>query len=387
LSAHAAAPRPCAVTEAASHGRLHPEPHPGHRNEFQRDRDRIIHCGAFRRLEYKTQVFVNHEGDLYRTRLTHSLEVGQIARTCAQALGLNVDLVEAIALAHDLGHTPFGHAGQDALAARMAGLGGFEHNIQSLRVVDSLETRYAAFDGLNLTFETREGLLKRCPAERAEQLGPVAARFIHGGQPTLEAQLVNLCDGIAYNSHDVDDGLRSGLITVDACRRTELLAPLFAEVADAYPYLDERRTIYEVVRRMINIQVEDVIRTSAASIEAATPGSVEAVRERSQPLIGFSADMARRHQGLKDFLFNNLYRHYRVARMVRKSQAVVQALFDAFLDDPGLMPEQHQAAAQEGEARQGRPGRARAVADYIAGMTDRFAIEEYRRLCRPEELT
>ncbi len=387
MSAHAAAPRPCAVTEAASHGRLHPEPHPGHRNEFQRDRDRIIHCGAFRRLEYKTQVFVNHEGDLYRTRLTHSLEVGQIARTCAQALGLNVDLVEAIALAHDLGHTPFGHAGQDALAARMAGLGGFEHNIQSLRVVDSLETRYAAFDGLNLTFETREGLLKRCPAERAEQLGPVAARFIHGGQPTLEAQLVNLCDGIAYNSHDVDDGLRSGLITVDACRRTELLAPLFAEVADAYPHLDERRTIYEVVRRMINIQVEDVIRTSAASIEAAAPGSVEAVRERSQPLIGFSADMARRHQGLKDFLFNNLYRHYRVARMVRKSQAVVQALFDAFLDDPGLMPEQPQAAAQEGEARQGRPGRARAVADYIAGMTDRFAIEEYRRLCRPEELT
>ncbi len=387
MSLHATPLRPCAVTEAASRGRQHPEPHPGHRNEFQRDRDRIIHCGAFRRLEYKTQVFVNHVGDLYRTRLTHTLEVGQIARTSAQALGLNIDLVEAIALAHDLGHTPFGHAGQDALAERMEGLGGFEHNIQSLRVVDDLEKRYANFDGLNLTFETREGLLKRCPAERARQLGPVAERFLDGGQPTLEAQLVNVCDGIAYNSHDVDDGLRSGLISVEACRETALLGPLFAEVEAAYPNLDERRTIYEVVRRMINVQVEDLIRESAARIEAADPADVEAVRRHPGALIGFSADMAHRHQDLKDFLFRRLYRHFRVARMVRKSQVVVQGLFDVFLDDPQLMPDQPRDAAERGEARHGMPGRARAVADYIAGMTDRFAIEEYRRLFRPEELT
>ncbi|MFP4147161.1 MAG: deoxyguanosinetriphosphate triphosphohydrolase [Halorhodospira sp.] len=383
----AATLRPCAVTEAASRGRQYPEPHPGHRSEFQRDRDRIIHSGAFRRLEYKTQVFVNHEGDLYRTRLTHTLEVGQIARTCAQALGLNVDLVEAIALAHDLGHTPFGHAGQDALAERMAGLGGFEHNIQSLRVVDNLETRYAAFDGLNLCFETREGLLKRCPMKRATQLGPVAERFLHGGQPTLEAQLVNVCDGIAYNSHDVDDGLRSGLITVDACRGTELLAPLFSEVEQAYPQLDERRTIYEVVRRMINIQVEDLIQESARRIEAAAPADVPSIRSQPAPLIGFSDSMAQRHEDLKAFLFNQLYRHFRVVRMVRKSQTVVQELFDAFFETPQLMPEQPQSAAAQGEARHGTAGRARAVADYIAGMTDRFAIEEYRRLFRPEELS
>ncbi|WP_207123902.1 deoxyguanosinetriphosphate triphosphohydrolase [Halorhodospira abdelmalekii] len=379
------APLPCAVTEANSRGRRISEPHPGHRNQFQRDRDRIIHSGAFRRLEYKTQVFVNHEGDLYRTRLTHTLEVGQIARTAAQALGLNVDLVEAIALAHDLGHTPFGHAGQDALADCMAELGGFEHNIQSLRVVDTLEARYAEFDGLNLTFETREGLLKRCPAERAEQLGEVAERFIHGGQPTLEAQLVNVCDGIAYNSHDVDDGLRSGLIRVCECRETDLLAPLFAEVEGAYPQLDERRTIYEVVRRMINIQVEDLIQESRARIAAANPQTVDAVRALPTPLIGFSATMARHHQDLKDFLFRRLYRHYRVARMVRKSQQVVYDLFALFLDDPGLLPEQPRIAAEHGEQRHGRPGRARAVADYIAGMTDRFAIEEHLRLFRPEQ--
>ncbi len=387
MTPYAAAMPPWAVTEATSRGRLYAEPHPGHRSQFQRDRDRVIHCGAFRRLESKTQVFVDHEGGLYRTRLTHTLEVAQIARTCAQALGLNVDLVEAIALAHDLGHTPFGHAGQDALAERMDGRGGFEHNLQSLRVVDRLEERYAEFDGLNLTFETREGLLKRCSAERAAQLGPVAERFLHGGQPTLEAQLVNVCDGIAYNSHDVDDGLRSGLITVDACRETPLLAPLFAEVEAAYPRLDERRTIYEVVRRMINVQVEDLLRASQHRIQAASPPDIDAVRRHAQPLIAFSEDVASRHQALKAFLFNRLYRHYRVVRMVRKSQEVVRALFDAFIAEPELMPPQPRAAVARGEARHGPAGRARAVADYIAGMTDRFAIEEHRRLFRPEEHT
>lgn len=380
-------PLPCAVSENNSRGRRYCEPHPGHRSQFQRDRDRIIHSSAFRRLEYKTQVFVNHEGDLYRTRLTHTLEVGQISRTCAQALGLNVDLVEAISLAHDLGHTPFGHAGQDALAACMEGLGGFEHNIQSLRVVDELETRYAEFDGLNLTFETREGLLKRCPTDKAAQLGEVAERFFHGGQPTLEAQLVNVCDGIAYNSHDVDDGLRSGLLSVAECRQTELLAPLFAEVEQAYPQLDQRRTIYEVVRRMINVQVEDLLAESAQRIRAAAPGSVAQVRAREQPLICFSEQMSWRHQRLKEFLFARLYRHYRVARMVNKMQRVVNELFELFLAEPDLMPHQPRQMAARAVERHGRSGRARAVADYIAGMTDRFAIEEHRRLFRPEELT
>ncbi|WP_420827071.1 deoxyguanosinetriphosphate triphosphohydrolase [Halorhodospira neutriphila] len=379
--------RPCAVTEPQCGGRRHPEPHPGHRGELQRDRDRIIHSAAFRRLEYKTQVFINHEGDLYRTRLTHTLEVGQIARTCAQALGLNIDLVEALALAHDLGHTPFGHAGQEALAERMAGLGGFEHNIQSLRVVDDLEARYAEFDGLNLTFATREGLLKRCSPEKAERLGAVAARFRDGGQPSLEAQLVNLCDGIAYNSHDVDDGLRSGLISVAECRETALLAPLFAEVEAAYPGLDERRTIYEVVRRMIDAQVRDLLAESEARLDAAAPEDLAAVRRRASPLIGFSPAMAERHQGLKAFLHERLYQHFRVARMVHKSRRVVQALFDTFLADPGLMPPQPRAAAEARAARRGEAGRARAVADYIAGMTDRFAIDEHRRLFRPEERT
>ncbi len=387
MTVHAPTLRPCAVTETNSRGRRHPEPHPGHRSQFQRDRDRIIHCGAFRRLEYKTQVFINHEGDLYRTRLTHTLEVGQIARTCALALGLNVDLVEAIALAHDLGHTPFGHAGQDALAEQMGELGGFEHNIQSLRVVDRLEARYAEFDGLNLTFETREGLLKRCPPETARQLGPVAARFVSDGQPTLEAQLVNVCDGIAYNSHDVDDGLRSGLITVDRCRQTALLGPLFDEVERAYPALDQRRTIYEVVRRMINVQVHDLIRESAARIDGSAPESVDDVRQLDAPLIAFSPDMAERHEDLKRFLFDHLYRHFRVARMVRKSQGVIRELFGVFLEEPQLMPDQPRRAAELGEQRRGLPGRARAVADYIAGMTDRFAIEEYRRIFRPEERT
>lgn len=380
-------PLPCAASEANSRGRCHPEPHPGHRSEYQRDRDRIIHCAAFRRLEYKTQVFVNHEGDLYRTRLTHTLEVAQIARTCAQALGVNVDLTEAIALAHDLGHTPFGHAGQEALATAMEPLGGFEHNIQSLRVVDELEERYAAFDGLNLTFETREGLLKRAPEATARKLGPVAERFVHGGQPTLEAQLVNACDGIAYNSHDVDDGLRSGLITPGQCRETELLGPLFAEVENLYPGLDERRVVYEVVRRMINVQVQDLITESGRRIAEAGPADLDAVRGSRRPLIGFSADMERAHEALKGFLFRELYRHYRVVRMVRKSQRVVRELFEAFHAEPAMMPAQAHHAAAGLEARHGAPGRARAVADYIAGMTDRFAITEHERLFDPKRLT
>ncbi len=378
---------PCAAADATTRGRRHRESAPLHRSEYQRDRDRIIHSTAFRRLEYKTQVFVNHEGDLYRTRLTHTLEVAQIARTASQALGLNIDLVEAMALAHDVGHTPFGHAGQDALAECMEGLGGFEHNIQSLRLVDKLEERYAEFDGLNLTFETREGLLKRCTPEVAARLGNVAERFVNGGRPTLEAQLVNTCDGIAYNSHDVDDGLRSGLLTVAACRETELLGPLFDEVERAHPGLDERRVIYEVVRRMINIQVCDLIEESRRRLREFAPASVDEVRAAGVDLVDFSPEMARQHRALKDFLYHALYRHYRVLRMVRKSQRVVRDLFAAFMDEPELLPDGALRAVADLEERRGGRGRARAVADYIAGMTDRFAIAEYDRLFDPKHLT
>ena len=359
-----------------SHGRAHQEAAPNGRNEFQRDRDRIIHSSAFRRLEYKTQVFVNHEGDLFRTRLTHSLEVAQIGRGIARNLNLHEDLVEAIALAHDLGHTPFGHAGQDALNACMKGHGGFEHNLQSLRVVDRLEQKYAEFDGLNLTFETREGILKHCSKENAKHLGEIGERFLKGTSPSLEAQVANLADEIAYNNHDVDDGLRSGLITLEQLEKVALFSQHLQVVSDKYPQLAGRRLIHETIRRMINALVTDLCQQSATLIAAAAPQSIAAVRT-SPPLIAFSDDMQRQQHELKQFLRRNLYQHYRVKRMSSKASRIVRDLFAVLIDDVGLMPDDFQLKAKDDQAR--------AVSDYIAGMTDRYAIVEYRRLFTVED--
>ena len=376
-----------AAHESQSRGRRHPESPPAYRSQYQRDRDRIVHSTAFRRLVYKTQVFVNHEGDLYRTRLTHSLEVAQIARTIARALALNEVLSEAICLAHDLGHTPFGHAGQDALNECMREFGGFEHNLQSLRVVDELEEQYAEFDGLNLTFECREGILKHCSAANARKLEDLGERFLLRTQPGLEAQLANFADEIAYNNHDVDDGIRAGLISVEQLLVIPLFAQYHAEVLGKYPTLGGRKLVYEILRRMINRLVTDLIDTSASRLAAAGVASAADVRSHSAPLIGFSDEMRELNQGLKTFLREQVYRHYKVQRMTAKARRVMTALFEAFLADPRLMPEEHSSTAERLEADQGMAGRARAVADYIAGMTDRYAILEHRRLFDPGERT
>jgi len=378
---------PYAAHDAQSRGRRHAEPPPQYRGEFQRDRDRIIHSNAFRRLAYKTQVFVNHEGDLYRTRVTHSIEVAQIARSIALALRLNEALVEAISLAHDLGHTPFGHAGQDALNACMREYGGFEHNLQSLRVVDELEERYADFQGLNLTFECREGILKHCALPKARELGDVGQRFIDRTRSGLEAQLANLADEIAYNNHDVDDGLRAGLITLDDLCEVRLVRRHCEAVRGAYPQLPVRRAVHEVIRRMINEVVVDVIRTSEALLRAAAPSSIDAVRTHDGGLIAMSEEISAQHLELKRFLRERVYRHHRVLRMTSKAKGVLESLFTVFMGDPRLMPEEYYAAAQRAEAADGPRGRARTVADYVAGMTDRYAILEHRRLFDPAERT
>ena len=367
---------PYAADPDHTRGRRYSEPAPQGRNQFQRDRDRIIHSSAFRRLEYKTQVFVNHEGDLFRTRLTHSLEVAQIGRGIARSLNLHEDLVEAIALAHDLGHTPFGHAGQDALNECMHNFGGFEHNLQSLRVVDHLEQRYAEFDGLNLTFELREGVLKHCSLKNARLLGDVGERFLHKAQPSLEAQVANLADEIAYNNHDVDDGLRSGLITLDQLEEVQIFSGHLSEVRKKYPALNGRRLIHETVRRMINSLVVDVCSHSSENIAQAQPGSIDDVR-KLPPLIAFSKSMQLQQAELKRFLRTKLYKHYRVSRMSAKAQRIIRELFAVFIQDAGLMPDEFQERAITDKAR--------AVADYIAGMTDRYAIREYRRLFAIEE--
>jgi dGTPase len=378
---------PYAVTDDVSKGRRYAEPPPNYRSEFQRDRDRIIHAAAFRRLEYKTQVFVNHEGDLFRTRLTHSIEVAQIARSIARALQLNEDLTEAIALAHDLGHTPFGHAGQDALNACMKEYGGFEHNLQSLRVVDELEEKYADFPGLNLTFETREGILKHCSMSNAAELGDVGERFLKRQQPALEAQLTNLADEIAYNSHDVDDGLRAQLIDIDQLRGIPLFNDQYQQVEERYPDLSERRIIHEVVRRLINCQVVDLVQTTKERMLRHRPNSLDDVRTCAEPLVAFSDDMRERNLELKRFLRKHLYRHYRVHRMSAKAMRVIRDLFNAFFQDPRLMPYEAQSQAARLAERHADSGRARAVADYIAGMTDRYAIKEHQRVYNPGELT
>ena len=363
---------PYAAHSSQSRGRRHAEPGPGARSEYQRDRDRIIHSTAFRRLEYKTQVFLNHEGDLFRTRLTHSIEVAQIGRTLARSLRLNEDLVEATALAHDLGHTPFGHVGQDVLNECMKEFGGFEHNLQSLRVVDHLEEHYGAFDGLNLTFETREGILKHCSLNNARQLGDLGQRFLDRSQPSLEAQLTNLADEIAYNNHDIDDGLRSGLLTMKQMEEVELFARLRHEVERQYPGLAGRRALYETIRLMITAMTADLVETSRQRLLDANPQTIDDVRA-GPPLIRFSDTMRAETTALKRFLYANLYRHFQVNRMRVKASRIVRELFQAFLDDPVLLPNDYQVADDPMK-------QARKIADYIAGMTDRYAIREHRRI-------
>ena len=357
-----------------SRGRRHPEPPAPTRDDFQRDRDRIVHSTAFRRLVYKTQVFLNHEGDLFRTRLTHSLEVAQLGRSIARSLRLNEDLVEAIALAHDLGHTPFGHAGQDTLDACMKDHGGFEHNLQSLRMVDTLEQRYPRYDGLNLSFETREGILKHCSRGDAEHLeatepGGVGRRFLDRTQPSLEAQLCNLADAIAYNAHDIDDGVRSGLIVIEQLAEVELFERHRREALAEHPDLESRRVLYETIRRMLSAQVYDVIDATRAALAASAPADADEVR-RAPPLVRFDEPMRRQSAELKRFLFANLYRHPQVVQTTGRAQEVVRQLFDIYLARPREMP----------PSFADRVDVPRAVADYIAGMTDRFAIREHERL-------
>jgi dGTPase len=368
---------PWASSAAASKGRRIPELPPPTRTDYQRDRDRIVHSSAFRRLVYKTQVFLNHEGDLFRTRLTHSLEVAQLGRSIAHSLGLSEDLVEAIALAHDLGHTPFGHAGQDALNACMAGHGGFEHNLQSLRVVDKLEQRYLEWDGLNLCFETREGILKRCPLALARQWeevepGGIGHRFLKGHQPSLEAQLTNLADEIAYNAHDIDDGVRSGLLELRQLREVPLFEQIHEQTLAQHPRLadrGERRLLAEILRRMLSTQVYDVIDTTRERLAESRPDSPEAVK-LLPPLVAFSPAMREASAQMKRFLYRALYRHPQVMATTDAAKRIVADLFAIYRDRPGELPADHAGTADP----------MRSMADYIAGMTDRFAIREHRRL-------
>jgi dGTPase len=376
---------PYACDPAHTRGRRHAEAVAPTRTEYQRDRDRIVHSSAFRRLVYKTQVFLNHEGDLFRTRLTHSLEVAQLGRSIARSLGLNEDLVEAIALAHDLGHTPFGHAGQDALNECMVEHGGFEHNLQSLRVVDRLELRYPAFDGLNLTFETREGILKHCSRTNAEALeaaepGGVGQRFLARTRPGLEAQLCNLADAIAYNAHDVDDGVRSGLITLAQLQAVPLFEDFRQQTLRDHAHLAQadqgRRLLYETIRRMLSAQVYDVIDTTRQALEAARPASADEARALP-PLLRFSEAMHARSTTLKQFLFQNLYRHPQVMHTTQQARTMVHELFAVYRQVPGEMPPGFAARVR---AAPDETVALRAVADYIAGMTDRFASREHARL-------
>jgi dGTPase len=369
-----------AAIDEQSRGRRFPELPPRFRTEFQRDRDRIIHSNAFRRLVYKTQVFVNHEGDLYRTRITHSLEVAQIGRTVARALNLNETLTEAICLAHDLGHTPFGHAGQDALNDCMREYGGFEHNLQSLRVVDELEERYAEFSGLNLTFECREGVLKHCSAQNARLLGDVGERFVNRTQPSLEAQLANLADAIAYNNHDVDDGVRAGLISAEELVDVRLFARYHSEVVARYPGSPPRRQLYETIRRMVDYLVSDLITQSQMNIVAAKVDSIQAVRARSGPLISLSEDVLAQHQELKRFLRAKLYNHPKVRKVMDEAGATLKCLFEEYMKDPSRLPPDHQSLFARAQAANGIAAAARVVADYVAGMTDRFAYLERSKM-------
>lgn len=367
---------PYAARSAATRGRDHPEEEHAFRLAFQRDRDRIIHSTAFRRLEYKTQVFVNHEGDYYRTRMTHTMEAAQIARTMAQALRLNQDLAEAIALAHDLGHTPFGHAGERVLQRLMEPYGGFEHNAQSLRIVEVLEERYPDFKGLNLTWEVREGIVKHSPPYDK----PLANRFEPGVAPTLEAQLVDYADEIAYNTHDIDDGLKSGLLQPEQLEEVTLWRETFGEIRKRWPQAGWRIWRYQVQRRLIDLFVTDLIQATRQRLQREGVESLPSVRAYGKPLVDFSAELSPKRSELKQFLFTNLYRHYRVTRMMAKAQRVVEELFRAYHSEPGLLPPHITARWQQGEETLER-----VICDYIAGMTDRFALEEHRKLFDPAE--
>jgi dGTPase len=370
-----------AAHESRSRGRVYLEAHSSHRGQYQRDRDRIVHSSAFRRLEYKTQVFVNHEGDMFRTRLTHSLEVSQIGRTVARSLSLNEDLTEAICLAHDLGHTPFGHAGQDALNQCMAGYGGFEHNLQSLRVVDQLEEKYADFPGLNLMYETREGILKHCSIINAGKLGDVGLRFINKHQPGLEAQIANIADEIAYNNHDVDDGLRAGLLSIEQLCECQLFREQHEIVKSRWPGLDHKRTRHELIRRMINKVVVDLIRHSGEMIKRFDPADIDAARHAGNRLIGLGEEIQQQHLQLKQFLYKNLYRHGKVMKMTENAAVIITRLFNRYMQDPAALSAEIRVRLEDAASGENTDtSRARIIADYIAGMTDRFAIHESERL-------
>jgi len=370
-----------ACRTACSRGREHDEPESEHRNPYQRDRDRIIHSTAFRRLEYKTQVFVNHEGDHYRTRLTHSIEVAQIARSICRSMRLHEDLAEAVALAHDLGHTPFGHSGQDALNAAMKNFGGFEHNRQSLRIVEKLEHKYAAFTGLNLSYETREGIVKHHSAYDTPTNRDLCRFNLHE-QPALESQIGNLADEIAYNNHDVDDGYRAGMLSIDDLLKLELFGHFFTQVNITFPHVSERLKVNETIRHMINFLIVDVIEETGQRIRDLNINSFEEVRAAKTPLVAFSRSARKKNGELKKFLYKNMYRHYRVARMANKAERVIREIFDAYMQSPAMLPkhQQHELEAARLSGSLSKERLARIIADYIAGMTDRYALDEHERL-------
>ncbi len=368
---------PYAARSAASRGRRFPELHKDDRPVFERDRDRIIHSAAFRRLEYKTQVFVNHEGDYYRTRLTHSLEVAQIARGIARRLSLNEDLVEALALAHDLGHTPFGHTGEQTLNRLMQGHGGFEHNLQSLRIVDLLEERYPGFDGLNLCWETREGIIKHSSDYDRPDLA-AAAEFEPGRRPTLEAQIIDLADEIAYNNHDIDDGLKAGFLSLEELAEVELWREMAGQVRAKFPGLDAEREVYQTISHLIGALIRDVVTATEGNLGELGIGSLEEVRDQPRRLVCFSSELQQKCRELKAFLHQRLYRHYKVERMRVKAERFLTLLFENYIAHPTLLPQAYQGRFE-------RFGRERVICDYLAGMTDRYAMDEYKRLFEPYE--
>jgi dGTPase len=365
-----------AARSSQSRGRRHPEELRDERPAFERDRDRIIHCAAFRRLEYKTQVFVNHEGDYYRTRLTHSLEVAQIGKAIARRLRLNEELTEALALAHDLGHTPFGHTGEEVLNRLLEGHGGFEHNLQSLRVVDELEERYPCFDGLNLSWEVREGIIKHSsPYDRPAD---IIADFLPGIVPTIEAQIINFADEIAYNNHDIDDGLKSGYITLGQLREVALWNEVYEGVEAKHPSADLERKVFQTISALIGLFIKDLTTTTLANLAESGIETMEDLRRVNRQVVAFSPDLARKNRELKRFLMENLYRHYKVERMRIKAERCLTQLFETYLKHPTLLPGKYLKKME-------RTGRERVISDYIAGMTDRFALDEFKRLFEPYE--
>ncbi|PIS37323.1 MAG: deoxyguanosinetriphosphate triphosphohydrolase [Nitrospirae bacterium CG08_land_8_20_14_0_20_52_24] len=371
---------PYAARSEASRGRRYPEHFKDNRTDFQRDRDRIIHCAAFRRLEYKTQVFVNHEGDYYRTRLTHTLEVSQIARGTARAMGLNEELAEAIALAHDLGHTPFGHSGEDLLNELMKDHGGFEHNRQSLRIVEELEERYPNFSGLNLTFETREGIIKHTSFHDRPDITEIKD-FLPGVVPTLEAQIINLADEIAYNNHDIDDGLTSGLLDLCELRETApIVDRTFRQIETLYPGIDETRKKYQAISYLIGYLINDLVHHTTSMLKEHDIRTLDDLRDKNIPVVSFSPEVMQENSRLKEFLSQNLYTHYRVERMRIKGKMVLSALFNIYRENPTLLPQKYQRMIEQA-------GRERVICDYIAGMTDRYALDEYKKLFEPFERT